>query len=406
MKGFVFFDFAVWPAHWAKTPILRRVPVRNVPEVYHQLRLGIRCIVGHWEREIPLETPFCTQHRREDNSEVFDRCVAHTSTQVKEPYYDYPDISLDLGTTASIDYDLVILNSKRYISLATLLERTYSVRHSTVQLKPDVFKIIPPVHMHGPVTVKQAAQRLAWQVEHHLNIGFTGVIMYVYPGHALLLEAEPALQDFLRSGKATLVSWDVLSIYEGMGFFDQQVALAHGLLSFWGRWCYVFPADLDEFLIPATPGDTLPDMLSSGCLSLHPECSILSGHAVFPHELDPPNMIEPDLWAHAGPLPLQYYQYSSGGGGMVKPLMDPNRVFPACIHATNVCTGTGHVADGTSMGKLSSPCSKRRACDAVPNTCAWIAHVINMHRVRAKPENATVVPSNWLWMYTKPEPVA
>lgn len=93
--------------------------------------------------------------------------------------------------------------------------------------------------------------------------------------------------------------------------------MGHGVLSFYGRWAYVHSADMDEFLIPATPGQTITTMLSAGCMSERPECSVVPGRAIFPHQEDPPTLSEPDLWAQPGPIPLLHYRYFSPNGAQV-----------------------------------------------------------------------------------------
>ena len=59
---------------------------------------------------------------------------------------------------------------------------------------------------------------------------------------------------------------------------------SHSVLSFWGEHVRVLVADIDEFVVPLRRGDTLPKLLSSGCLaSRPPECLYIQRRNVFTH---------------------------------------------------------------------------------------------------------------------------
>ena len=187
---------------------------------------------------------------------------------------------------------------------------------------------------------------------------------------------------------------------QGLGYFDQQLALAHGVLSFWGRGVHVLSSDLDEFLVPATPGDTVPSMLATGCLSRQPACARFEGRAVYPHAQGAPPADEAEWWAADGEgIPLARYKFGTPRGGMHKSMADPGRTFPMSVHFITSCTGEGEVAGNASTAKLRSPCTERAPCAAADVACAWTAHVINMHVSRYQPEEATPLPRNWLWMW-------
>lgn len=157
--------------------------MRNVPEVYHQLRLGLRAgegpQSGGWERELSLQTAMCPGilSDGQGDNKGFDDCVAHMRER-KEAYYDYPDISVDFGKTGSVAYELFLYNTPRYFSLAGLLAHAKPAEVAgSPPAQPSIHKIMPPVVPHGSISSAQGAQRLAWQAEHHAAIGFTSVIM-------------------------------------------------------------------------------------------------------------------------------------------------------------------------------------------------------------------------------------
>lgn len=160
-----------------------QITSRNIPEVFRRLRLGLRAgggpKAGGWEREISLETAFCTHvlHDGQTKLEGFDRCVADAIVR-KEPLYDYPDISVNFGPTNQTDYELFLYNTPRYISLAGLLARAQAAEApGTLPQGPRVYKILNPLIPRGTLGAVQAAQRLVWQAEHHTAVGFAGVVM-------------------------------------------------------------------------------------------------------------------------------------------------------------------------------------------------------------------------------------
>lgn len=183
------------------------------------------------------------------------------------------------------------------------------------------------------------------------------------------------------------------------------------MLSLWGRNVLVLVMDIDEFVMPATSGSTLPKMLApGGCLSaLRPECRLIRRWNIFPHRAvvagaSAPD--EPSLWrTAAGPNPLYKYKFSEIDPlypEYPKALMDPDHVMPVAVHYTSICTGTSAIANASASSKLRSACSTREPCPWVSTDCVYIAHVENQFVVRSVPTNATAIkPSDWLWMLDK-----
>lgn len=182
------------------------------------------------------------------------------------------------------------------------------------------------------------------------------------------------------------------------------------MLSMWGRRVLVLVADLDEFIVPAVPGTTLPSMLAlGGCLAasrLRPECRVLERRALYATEQGKTAPDEPRWWrTGAGPSPLRRYRLAGVHTGGPKSLVDPGAVLPPSVHFTAVCAGRAlPPANESSPDPLPSPCASYKPCSWVaPVSCAWLGHVWNMFTVRkSQPavgaERAPIQPSDWLWM--------
>ena len=185
----------------------------------------------------------------------------------------------------------------------------------------------------------------------------------------------------------------------------------HALLSFWGRNVRVLVADVDELIVPAVPGDTLPSMLApGGCMAapgMRQECLALDRRNIFPlSDMQPESFpYEPAWWANTrGPNPLPKYRYVGMLARSPKVLVHPGRVAPVNVHLTTICTGKTAVADGSSSGRLGAACDKRAACTWVPPECASIVHIPNMLVARRPIAKAVQIqPPNWLWMLGGPE---
>jgi hypothetical protein len=206
--------------------------------------------------------------------------------------------------------------------------------------------------------------------------------------------------------------------------FQAQVVQNHGMLSFWGSGARVLVADLDEFIVPARAGDTLPRMAApGGCLAeRRAACTLLPRHSAFlaaarqreDQQQEQQRRAggggflpvdEPALWQDTqGPNPLlRYHRMSSDNNIMPKALVDPGGVLPVSVHFAAICSGNHSMlsggADGDS-GKAGSPCSQRQRCTPAAEGCVRLLHVTNMLAGRLQPSKHTqpIEPRDWLWM--------
>ncbi|PSC73494.1 hypothetical protein C2E20_3323 [Micractinium conductrix] len=403
MKGFVFFEPATLPQLWLDRK-LGAYSLYNPPQVYYSLRMGLRSEAEGWEREISLETAVWACERIANDTE-HEACVHRTRDVLRNlPHTESPDISVDLGPTAATDLQLFVYGWPRHVSLTSLLDGALAAPPPPPPRGPPALIFALPYFSH--VDPDRVARLLGWSTAYHAALGFQGAVMYVLAKHAAALRAHPGVRSLLASGRLRLVLWDEFAWLEGWRDFDLRVQNSHSVLSFWGEHVRVLVADIDEFVVPLRRGDTLPKLLSSGCLaSRPPECLYIQRRNVFTHGSGKPPVNEAQLWAEPGPLPLLQYRYRSMADHHLhnnpKALVDPSRVFPVHIHYSAVCAGTDQVAASSSKkGKLRSACSKRRRCDWVPLDCVWIAHVPNMHRRRIRPGNqniSRIEPDDWLW---------
>lgn len=184
-----------------------------------------------------------------------------------------------------------------------------------------------------------------------------------------------------------------------------QIVQTHSVLSHWGCNVRVLVFDLDEFLVPAKAGDTLPSMLSAGgclwpnqpldCLyfqrlDIHPyNMSDASGLASAPYE--------PGLWNRSGANPLLSYRFSNPRGAP-KMMVNPGKTMPINVHWSSICTNASAFI-GPGTGQVQSMCDTRIGCSLVTRTCAYVAHVSHMFRTRAAPKTVSLLePQGWLWM--------
>ncbi len=58
----------------------------------------------------------------------------------------------------------------------------------------------------GPV--RTVALLIGAHLEHHLALGFDGMILYERPGFAEALAALPLLAEYLADGRLTIVRWE------------------------------------------------------------------------------------------------------------------------------------------------------------------------------------------------------
>lgn len=158
-----------------------------------------------------------------------------------------------------------------------------------------------------------------------------------------------------------------------------QIVQSHSVLSLWGSHARLLVLDADEFLAPATPRLSLPQMLApGGCLAeQRPECLMFFRQDIHTAErpLDKPSA-EPGWWfggAQASPLPR--YKYASQHPRLPKVMVDPNHVLPLMVHYTAICNGQSEPAGGASNGTLRSACDALVPCTWVPQDCATMYHV-------------------------------
>ena len=217
--------------------------------------------------------------------------------------------------------------------------------------------------------------------------------------------------------------------------------------------------DLDELIVPAVAGTTLPQLLGpGGCLSApslrRPACAVLERRNVLPvaavaggggGEARPdepawwlnvsgPNPLPRYRWMEPQPMPLPKFLVNPNHGGRRTPRVAvwcwligaccggalrtsapglgtqdaPTAALTAVsvalaavgqimVHIASVCIGTSSVA-GPGSGRLQSPCTSRALCSRASESCAFVAHFVNMLTARRAATNTTDMPPGWLWM--------
>lgn len=398
LRGFFFFDPTQEPEHFKRQPILRQVPLRNVPEIWRHLMVGVRSAAGGWSHIATLDTPFCA-HIPAQRSLEHQRCSKQDPGRNRlKPvsYYDFPSLHLQLDSNASAaatDMELFIQGWPRYVSLAGLLRSaaqeagpSASTEVAAAAGGGDKAPLRPVRHLQTytfGLDVCVVAQLLEWRLARYKRAGIDNILMYVKPADLPAYQDNPRIAALVRQGSLLLVDWQVLPYFEGWPYLDQQVVLAHGVLSHWGSGMWLLVADLDEF--PVLSGGHLPTMLASGCLSRYPHCMRLPVHNVFPGR-NGSATAEPQLWrGKEDPLPRYHLRSKSSLGQQTKMLIDSSStVFGVTPHQASVCSANV-VSDVGSAQPVSSGCNATSSCFLVERQCAWVGHVFNMHRTRAEP---------------------
>jgi hypothetical protein len=241
---------------------------------------------------------------------------------------------------------------------------------------------------------------LDWRSWYNGFIGIDRTILYVRPALLRHYMAEPRIQRLVRQGQLVLVDWDLpIDGYRSCAYFDQNIVLNHGSLSFWGRRTWLWMGDLDEFF-STVRGATLPQMLELGCLSNYTGCLSFPVHDV--HLAGPPGTNEASTWRNSEDNPVVRYKIRTiTPKSTYKTLLDPNTAIGVYVHTAYSCAGKGAVVGNATQRVVASQCGVLHGCHGVATQCAWVAHVPNMFTRRKIDHNATdsVRETRWLWMF-------
>ncbi|KAL4423820.1 hypothetical protein ABPG75_001121 [Micractinium tetrahymenae] len=418
-RGFLAFEFTSAPAHWTC-----QYTFHNVPEVAHAMRLYVIHHTLNWQREIAVEFSFDYCERQAwANKAGFDytSCVAALAAQRNRTWYNLGDIDLDFGIVLqgiegsnfeALDFDLRVDGWPRRANLkaqlaAALRAPPADAGDRAASGPPAVLRALPYFY-NSVVDADKTAWLLRWSDEYHATLGFSRSLLYVLPRDAAAFEAHPGIRALVEERRLALVLWDQhagFAEFRRWKDFELQIVESHATLSFWGRNAHVLVIDSDEFFVPAEAGQTLTSMMSAdGCLGAlpHPECIVFPRFDIFlsPEEAD---QDEPSLWNRtSGGSPLPAYQLVSHVELPTKVMVDPAKTMSPNVHYTSVCTGTPSIVSSARKTKLQSACgtATRAPCSRATASCAWLAHVGNMHKARkSAPANAaSIQPTNWLWM--------
>lgn len=327
---------------------------------------------------------------------------------------------------------LSVQQFKRVIPLGNLLQRA-APREGSTSLQ--IVKFLPTRAGNFPMELYM--ELLKASVMHHAKLGFTRCVLYARPWDAILFQHQPSFRQ-LRDLGLKVIEWEALASPSDVeiGNFDFIIQMFHVSLSFWGVKSRVLLTDLDEFF--ALPrGRTIHDELQKGGCMWRWVGARLAVHDVTSKKLELPTatshiLFNWTLWQMQKKVhrlsgigaPLWALTLRNRKARMEKVFLQPSSQMMGFIHRAYCCPKVKHAASSSSTGLTSPdpghmmnnvkstggkhvrsqiqelPCrSKLTLCTTLQQSCAFVAHVPDMYKVRlsAKQSQQWEEDSSWLW---------